>query len=288
MLVSCVTVPAQMLLAWALALGIGPAPALGATGIGLAMTLACAVGLGLQAILVLRAPRALGLLRARPDASGAADVVRLGWPVSLQQSLLQLGLMAIFAIVSRIGVAEAAVANVLASLAFVPLQTATAFGVAAATLVGQALGRGDAAAATAWGWRVSLGGAALLLPFGLAVACAPHAVLGLFLVDPQTLALAVGPARIVGAAVAVHAFALTLGFALRGAGATRAATLVPFVAQWGIQLPLLAWLGLGLGLGLAALVASQLALVLVEAAAYAAIWRSGVWRRVRVLPGQSA
>src|SRR6185369_1221634 len=88
--VTAITAPVQVGLG--LWLILGP-PRLGTAGAGLAMTLANMLGLVVQVLLATRWRPIPGLLTSRPDGAGAALIARLGWPVSLQQSLAQIGLM---------------------------------------------------------------------------------------------------------------------------------------------------------------------------------------------------
>ena len=69
--------------------------------------------------------------------------------------------------------------NVMLSLMLLPILAASGLGIAAATLVGTALGRGDATDARRWGWEVAGFGALAILPFSLAVFAAPRSALGL-------------------------------------------------------------------------------------------------------------
>jgi MATE family multidrug resistance protein len=277
--VTAIAAPVQV--AFALWLMLGP-PRMGTAGAGLAMTLASLLGLLVQILLATRWRPIPGLLTNRPERAGAALIARLGWPVSVQQSLAQVGLMVGFAIVSRLGVAEVAIVNVLATLMLVPIQTAVGMGTAAATLVGQALGRGEPDEARRWGWRVAGWGVAVIAPMSLAVLFAPAHILGAFMADPATVAMALWPARLMGLVICASGAAFILGFALRGAGATRAATAIPFVAHFLIQLPLMWWIGLGLGYGLRGVVGVQAAMFVAEFAAFAWMWRSGRWTGVRV------
>jgi putative MATE family efflux protein len=270
--------PVQIAATFACVFGFGALPALGALGAGLASTLAAASGFVLQAMLVkLRHVRL-----ARPGLRGVASIIAIGWPVSVQQSFLQFGLMLAYAIVAQLGITATAMLNVLASLMMVPLQWASGMGTALATLVGQALGRGDNRDAMRWGWQMS--GAALLLfavP-GLFAVIAPARVLTLFLHDAATVAAAELPVRMLGAVVALDAFAHVIGFGLRGAGATKSATGIPFVAQWVLQLPLTWLIGVKLGLGMNGIVAVQAVMVIAQAAVFAWVWRRGRWADVRI------
>jgi MATE family multidrug resistance protein len=175
-LVTFLTAPIQVGLTFLLLFGAGAVPALGVAGAGIATVLGCMAGAVLQLTLMLR----LRLVAAwsAPTVAGMLRIVAIGWPVSAQQSLGQLGLMVAYAIVAQLGDAGAAVINVLLNLTLVTINCANGLGVAAATLVGQSLGRGDAGEARAWGWRTAGWGAVLTGPLGLAAAIAPEPLLG--------------------------------------------------------------------------------------------------------------
>ena len=185
--------------------------------------------------------------------------------------------MVAYAIVAQLGDAGAAVINVLLSLTMVTINCANGLGVAAATLVGQSLGRGDAGEARAWGWRTAGWGALLTGPLGLAAAIAPAPLLRLFLHDPATLALAVWPARLIGLNVAADTAHWVLGFAFRGAGATKIASGVTFASLWLIQLPLMWWIGIALHQGVLGMVGVQVGLNVAEAVVLAFVWAGDFW-----------
>ncbi len=279
-LVTLALAPVQILLTLLLVFGGGPVAAEGAAGAGAALSLTGLVGVGVQFALALRLRP--GFLRTAPRPAGIAAIAAIGWPVSVQQSLSQFGLIVAFVIVGRLGNAPTAVINVLVSLMAFPIQSATGLGVAAATLVGQSLGRGDPGEARRWGWRTAAGGAGLLAPFGLIAFAAPELVLGQFLRDPATLALAIAPARILGLAVGVIALGIILGFAFRGAGATKIAAGIPFASLWLLQLPLMWWIGVTLGQGVSGMVEVQVGVAVVDAVLLAWLWRGAAWTAVRI------
>ena len=281
-LVYLLLAPAQVGLTWLFVAGGGPVAPMGAAGAGLAGSLSALIVLILQAALAMRIWPVGGLFAARPRLRIVGAIAAIGWPVSVQQSLFQFGLMIAFVIVARLGVASAAVANVLVSLMTLPIQSTTGLAFAAATLVGQALGRGEPDEARRWGWRTAAAGACLTGPLGLWVFLAPEPVLGLFLNDPSTLALAVWPARILGLGVGVDAIGRILCFALRGAGATKWAAGVPFASQWLLQLPLMWIVGVQLGLGILGVTLVQTGLAGVDALLLAWVWASAGWTRAGI------
>jgi multidrug resistance protein, MATE family len=281
-LVTAIMAPIQIALTYALVVGVGPVPSLGMTGAGLAGVLGMLMTAAIQLALALRIRPIAGLFRVRPKLSGAAAIVAIGWPISVQQSLVQLSLIVLFAIVARLGVGPAAIGNVLVSLMGVPIQVMNGLAIAAATLVGQAMGRGAPGEAARWGWRTTVVGVVLTAPVAFVLLAAPEPLLRIYLHDPATLAASLTPARIVGLGVATQAVALILGFAFRGAGATKIAAGVPFVTLWLVQLPLTWWIAVAHHQGLLGVVWLQTALTFVDAALLATLWAVGVWRRVRI------
>ena len=281
-LTMCVTAPAQAGLTFLLVFGAGPIAAEGVAGAGTASVLACIAGAFLQLALTVRLRLADGW--SAPSAPGVLRIVDIGWPISAQQSLASLGLMVAYAIVAQLGVSAAAVINVLLNLTFLTIQSATGLGVAAAILVGQSLGRGQLDEARRWGWRAAGVGALLTGPVGLIAAVAPEPLLRLFLHDPITLAMAVWPARLIGLQVAADTAYRVLGYALRGAGATKIGAGVPFASLWLIQLPLMWWAGVVLHQGVLGVVIVQVCLNLAETVVLALIWAGDFWAPREVRP----
>ena len=281
-LVYLLLTPFQVGLTYLLVAGAGPIAPMGAAGAGLSGSVSALIVLLLQVGLAMRIWPIHSLFAARPRLRIIGAIGAIGWPVSFQQSLFQFGLMIAFVIVARLGVASAAVANVLVSLMTLPIQCVTGLGFAAATLVGQALGRGEPDETRRWGWRTAIVGACLTGPVGLAVFFAPEPALGLFLRDPSTLAMAVWPAKILGLGVGLDAAGRILSYALRGAGATKWASGVPFASQWLLQLPLMWVVGVQLGLGILGVTLVQTSLAGIDAVLLAWVWASGGWTRARI------
>ena len=276
--VTVVTASLQALLTVWLVFGGGPVAPMGIAGAGLAGSLDTFAGLVIQMALSLKALPIPGLLRTRPSGRGVLRILAIGWPVSAQQCFLQVGLLISFVIVARLGTASAAAANVLVTLTQLPIQVSMALGVTTGVLAGQALGQGRSVAARGWGWRVSGWCAVVLGAVGLVVAFDPAPLLSLFLHTPTTLALADWPARMIGATIGLDALGRVLGFALRGAGATKMASGVPFLSQWVVQIPLMG-VAVALGYGLTGVAAVQAGITVIDAAVLAWFWSGERWTR---------
>jgi MATE family, multidrug efflux pump len=283
-----IQLPCAALFSYLLIFGAFGLPRLGTGGAGLGLTLAALVALGIHVLLALWIAPVPGFLRAPPSRPGMRLILRIGLPVGLQQSLVYVGTAVSFAIVSLLGTGEVAAMNVVLTMMLLSILPASGMGVAAATLVGSALGRGDVGEAKRWGWEVACFGAAGLLALSVVLIAAPRHTLGLFIADQTTLDLASTPLRIMAVGMSIDAFGRILGFALRGAGATRLVTAVAFTLQWGAQLPLSWLVGVYFGLGLLGIAISRLVLFAVEAGIVTMMWRSGFWKRGRLVPGPQA
>lgn len=257
-------------------------PALGVYGAGLGTTVSLFVGTTIYFFLGFRHASAHGFLHGLPSKAVIANMLRLSIPSSIQQFFFAAGLTAFFWIIGRIGTPELAAGNVLVNIMLVALLPGLGLGLAAATLSGQALGRGDLADAKQWGWDVSKIGFCLLLILGLPMVIMPEALLAVFIHEPDTIALAVWPLRIVGLFIAIDGIGMILMNSLLGVGASKLVMQVSLIMQWGVFLPI-AWLiGPVLGGGLLAVWIAQFIYRLVQVMIFARLWQKGGWQRIRV------
>jgi multidrug resistance protein, MATE family len=282
LLAVAIQLPCSALFSYLLIFGALGLPRLETAGAGLGATLAALVALLVHLLLAWRIAPVPGFLRTRPSWPGMRLILKIGLPVGLQQSLVYLGTTVYLAIVGLLGTGEVAAMNVVLTTMLLSILAASGMGIAAATLVGTALGRGDAADAGRWGWEVAGLGALGILPLSLIVLAAPHSMLGLFIADQTTIDLAAAPLGVLALGMSIDAFGRILGFALRGAGATRLVTAVAFALQWGVQLPLSWLIGVHLGFGLFGMAISRLLLFAAETTIVTLLWRNGFWGRVRL------
>ena len=267
---------------WVLIFGNLGAPALGTEGAGIASMVSTYAGTGLYIVLGLRHARSHGFLRVRPGQKMFRAVLGLSIPSSIQQTLFAAGMVATFAIYSRVGTAETAVANVVLNVVLVALLPGLGFGMASASLVGQALGRGDVDDAARWGWDVSkLTGACVAL-LSLPFVVLPEVFLGVFLQDADTLAMARAPLQISGLALALDTAGLVWLNSLLGAGASRTVMFVSVGLQWVLFLPLAYLLGPVLGFGLLPLWWAQVGYRLLQALVFGLLWQGRSWASIRL------
>ncbi len=240
----------NIFLNWVLIFGNLGAPELGVFGAGLATTISLYIGTALYFFFALRHARDKGFLNGIPSRETLWKQLKLSLPSSLQQLFFAAGLVTLIWIVGRIGTAEVAAVNVLMTFHLTVLLPAFGVALAAATLVGNALGRGDVDDAALWGWNC----AALTFLYGVTVGLVliPLAgpILGLFLTDPATRDLAWLPMVLWASVIGFDTAGMVLMNALIGAGDTRRSMWISVIWQWAFFLPAAFIAGPVLGLGL--------------------------------------
>jgi putative MATE family efflux protein len=272
----------NVVLNWLLIFGHLGFPELGSTGAGVGTTIASFLGTVIYFVLALRHASGSGFLKSLVDRGTIAGMLRLSVPAGLQSFFFATGMTAFFWIIGKVGTLELAASNVLIQLLLVAILPGVGFGLAAASLVGQALGRGDPDDAVQWGWDVSKMAMAIVGAISLLGVIAPDLILGIFLHDPETLALARFPLRLVGASMFIDTLGTVLLNALMGAGASRTVMGVSISLQWGLFLPAAYLLGPVLGFGLTAVWIAQVGYRSLQALVFALVWRGRSWIEMKV------
>ena len=209
-------------------------------------------------------------------------MMRISFPTGLQQFFFAAGFTVLFWIVGRVGTDSLAAANVLINITLVAILPAIGLGLAAASLVGQALGRGEGEDARRWGWDVVKLGVLIVGVLGLPMWLFPEALLGIFLREEGPLALGRWPLRLVGLTIWVEAVGLILMNALLGAGDSRRVAVLSIALQWLVFLPAAYAVGPVYGGGLLGIWIAQLVYRAFLAGIFGFLWRSDGWQSVRV------
>ncbi|MEZ4469581.1 MAG: MATE family efflux transporter [bacterium] len=267
---------------WLLIFGHLGFPEMGAAGAGLGTAISTWVGTAYYLLLGRRYARDAGFLRALPDRPTLATMLRQSVPAGLQQFFFAAGMTVFFKLVGQVGTAELAASNVLVNLLLVAILPGLGFGLAAATLVGQALGRGDRPDARAWGFDVTKLALVVMAALALPAIIVPEWVLLPFIKTPSTLELAAPVLRLIAILLPLDAIGTVLMNGLFGAGDSRKVMVVSIVTQWVIQLPLVWLVGPTLGYGLFAIWVVWLAGRAGQSAVFWAIWRGAGWGNARL------
>lgn len=257
-------------------------PAMGAAGAGAGTTLSLFAGLGIWCLISLRRARSSGFLAGLPRRRTFITTLRLATPHSFQQLWFAAGYAVLFWILGQIGTSSVAVGHVLVNLSLLLILPGVGMGMAAMSLVGQALGRDAHGDAHRWGWEVVNLAWLCLTVLALPMALFPDAVLGLFLHDPGLIALGRQPLQLTALMIVLDAAALVLAQALLGAGANRTVMATTLSLQWLVFLPLAWCVGVGLEQGLIGIWWVQLGYRCLNSAWFAMIWQRRRWQGLRV------
>jgi len=257
-------------------------PALGATGAGIGSAIATWVGTITYVVMAVSHARQAGFLRGLPDRKTLTTMLDISVPSGVRQVFFAGGMTALFWIVGRVGTTALAAANILINLMLVAILPSIGLGMAAASLVGQALGRGEAEDAKRWGWDVMKLAVVVLLVLGTPMVLAPGVLLDIFTDDAATIATGRLPLRVVGATIFIDGVGMVLQSAMLGAGDSRRIMVVGIGLQWLIFLPAAYLVGPVWGYGLLGIWIAQVAHRFLQAGVFAGLWRAGAWARVRV------
>lgn len=272
----------NIFLNWVLIFGNLGAPALGVLGAGIGTTTALSVGSLAYVLTACRRARAGGFLVRWPDRAILWTLLRLSTPAGVQHVFFALGMTLFFWILGTIGTAELAAGHVLSNFLLLWMLLTNGFGLAAASLVGQALGADAVDEARAWAWRVVRLAMVCVGLLALPAALLPDMFLGLFLRDPATLGLARLPLQLTAAAMAPEVIGMVLMSAHYGAGHSRRVMVISLALQWCCFLPLAFVLSAAWGLGLLAIWNLNIGYRLLQSAVFVWSWQTGGWARVRI------
>jgi putative MATE family efflux protein len=219
--------------------GWGPVPHLGIEGAALATVFSRAVAtvLGLYVLFVARAGPAVERAHLLPDPEYVGEIVRIGVPSSLEQSMSALALITLTAIVVTFAppvVAAYGLGNRLVSLIFLP---AVGLGRATNTMVGQNLGARQSERAERAVYLAAGTGAVVLFLAAIVAALFPEPIVGVFMATgtedaARTIEFGSDYLRIRSVEFTFIAVMQVLLGAYRGAGNTKTALAFSVLALW--------------------------------------------------------
>ncbi len=271
----------NIFLNWVLIYGNLGAPQMGVEGAGLATTLSFYVGTAIYTYMAWQHSRGAGFLQKLPSAETMRTMLRLAIPSGIQNFTFAFGMVVLLGLIGLIGTREVAAANVLINLLLVGILPAMGFGLTAASLVGQSLGRKDVEEATAWGYDVTKIALVVVCVMVLPALVIPDLLLSGFISDPDTRAIALVPLYIAALSVPIDSLGMVLMQGLLGAGASRTVMLMSIGFQWGLGLPAI-WLVQKLGGDLTDVWLVQLGYRALQSATFFYIWRAKRWSTIKV------
>lgn len=272
----------NVVLDWALIFGHLGLPEMGVAGAGWATSISLMAGTAFYFVLGWTQARSGGFLRATGTLAAMPTILRLAIPASVQQFAFSGGFVAFFVIAGKVGTDALAASNVLVNLMLLCVLPGVGLGLSGATLVGQALGAGDREDARAWGSDVVLVGILLMGLIGAVLALGAETWLGIFIKnDPTTIAIAVAPLVILGAAQAVDSVGVVLAQTLIGIGDTVAILRISLIGQWLLFLPTAWFLCVVQDGGLVTLWSAMVIWRIGTAVACWIRWRGSAWEQTK-------
>ncbi|WP_240147612.1 MULTISPECIES: MATE family efflux transporter [Halorussus] len=303
MRVMIVSVALNVVLDPLLIFGVGPVPALGIEsavipameieGAALATIISRGVAsaLGFYVLFVARAGPDVQTAYLVPDASYIWDIVRIGVPSTLEQSMSALAMITLTAMVVQFAppvVSAYGLGNRLASLVFLP---AMGLGRATNTMVGQNLGAGKADRAERAVWIAAKVGAAVMFAVAIVAALVPEPIVAVFMATGteaarETVRHGATYLRIRSVEFTFMAVLQVMLGAYRGAGNTKTAMAFSAVALWIGRVPTVYYLSFVAGMGATGIWVGM-AMGNVLGAIAAALWFTrGTWKATVIDEGE--
>lgn len=216
-------------------------PQLGLVGAGLATLLSQLVAAALFVAASRRSPQAalrLGTADLRTTRPAITEAFHVALPAIGERFVMNLAMMAYFRFLGEYGVHAIAAYNVGVRILAFTWIPGIGLAVTAATLVGHALGAGDALGARRAGWQATRIGLWISLALGTVFVALRNPMASLFTDDPAVIAALDPFILLLGIALPFLVTHFTLGGALRGAGDTMTPLKSAALGSWGFRVPL--------------------------------------------------
>lgn len=222
-----------------------------------------------------------------PDRAIIRRAVNLGVPSAVERAIVNIGQIAMTALVGHALTTVAMAANTIATtaegLCYLP-----AYGIAAAStaMVGQSVGAESREDARAYGTLSAKLGFLLCIGTSICLFLFAYPLASLFNTDQEVVAEAARMLKIVSVSEPFFALSIIYTGALRGARDVRFPMIVGLVSMWGVRIPLAPLLVFGLKLGLAGVWIAMAADLILRGILCTLRWRGTRWER-KAFPQES-
>ena len=178
------------------------------------------------------------------------QIIKISFPVSLQNILILLGFLVFVAITGIIGTIEQAASNVVITALFLSIMPCMGFGIASQTLVGQSLGKGSQRLAQAYGYESAKLATIFTILIGILFVFFPEPVISVITNERLVINSAKPILQIAGVAQIFYGSGIIFASALQAAGATVYVMFIEIITHWIIFLPLTYVIGISFNLGI--------------------------------------
>ena len=264
---------------WILIFGNLGAPALGVDGAGWATCISRAYMAIVLAVAVARQGVRPWTLLAGVRLAGLRRILELGWPAATQAALEYGAFAAVTMLAGRLDPSTLAAHQIVINLAGLSYMVPLGIASAGAVRVGHAVGRRDAAGASAAGWTAIALGTGFMASAAALFLAVPGPILGIFTTDRGVVEVGLALILLVALFQVFDGLQGVTTGALRGLGDTRTPMLLNLAGHWMIGLPVGYLLCFAIGWGVVGLwIGISTGLILVGSLV-TAIW----WVRTRTL-----
>lgn len=245
----------NVVLDYVLIFGIGSWEGMGFLGAGVATSISRGVAVVLLVCVMLHknSPVAMKLkefIGTKFDKTTLKSIGVISFPAAVEKLIMRGGQVLYSGIIIKISAETYAAHNIAGNIEAYSYLPAMGFSVAAATLVGQSLGKKDARAAKTYGW-ISYGLSTLfMIVIALIFAVKAPFFVGLFTQDPVVADFSVKALRIVALVQPFLASTLVITSALQGSGDTKFPMISTLIGIWSVRVFGIYVLGFILNLGI--------------------------------------
>lgn len=209
-------------------------------------------------------------------------IVRIGLPVSFQNILVLLGFLLFVALTGVIGTVEQAATQVVITALFLSFMPCFGLGIAAQTLVGNALGNNDHQMAYRYAIETGIITTVFTVGLGIVFFFAPEFILRIITPNEDIVYVTRPILQLAGVAQIVYGFGIIMANSLQAAGATVYVMVAEIITHWLLFLPLAYLLGVVLKMGIFGAWLAMPAYVVSYTAMTWWKFRSGTWKTLKV------
>lgn len=229
--------------------GYGPFPRMGVSGAAVATVLAqgLAALMGLYYMLYKSKDVKLSFKDFRMDFSIIKDIIRLGIPAGIAQTMTALGGAILIAIVTAQGSLAVAAYGIGMRVDSLAMMMGQSLGMGAAAMVGQSIGANDKDRAIKTIYSASLQVLAILAFVTLLIQLFPITIMKAFTTDQSVYDIGISYLKLVSLIYPLFGVMLVLSAAFRGAGDAFIPMIITALTFWVIRIPIATFLAARMG-----------------------------------------
>lgn len=260
-------------------------PQYGVTGAGISTLISRVVSMVMLSWIIFNGKSKIMLTsksKYKVDYLKIKRLMRIGFPSALEQLFLRTGNLFFVRVVASLGTVIYAAHQVSLSILSLSFTSGMAFGMAAATLIGQSLGANDKELAEAYGKEVRYLGSIVATAIGVVFFIFGPQIVSLYSQDPEVISRTSFVLKMIAVIQPFQSSQLIYAGGLRGAGDTRWPLISTIVGIWLVRVTLAYLFVNALGYGL---VGAWMAICVDQMIRYVILlwrFREGKWKHINI------